>query len=739
MASTTANSIFEQTAGNPFFVEELVRHLQGEGRDLADRNAETATWGIPEGVREVIAKRVRALSGDANLLLQAASVLGDDCESEPLSTVAELDGSRFLESLEEIMGAGMVHAEGHRYRFSHPLVQRTIYDGLSLARREILHQRAAKTLETSGSPHLSALAVHSRLAGAAGDAEKAIDYSVRAGEAANAVFAYTEATSHWRAALALMQEHGTSPERIADLLERLGELLCVTSLDHQQGIDYLDQSLRIYSRIDRAEAAALVHVRLGRHLSTFYDAMDIEGAREHFRAAEPLLGRLGEAARLSIYTGIASTAMWSVRTAEGLDASLRAMNLAPPGGAEFAHASALHAWHVAATGHLAEAHKLGDRASQMADHLDDPIVAVIADWLRAQLSYLIGDPTDSARWFDRQLSKPWLADAPVQKRRLSSMLAWARAFSGDLPEARRLLYEGDRGTPPERWADAGVKFWSGDWEQARIGLAEDADERRRNGDRHSAADDLWLLGRVHASLGDRTHAETSFEYGLAVGMEGHLVLEMRARAELALLCAQAGRTSEARAHLERCEAVLARGEDWRGVAGRVALAEGAFAGAEDRFQEAEKHLERAVEIFRRVTLPWDEAEALRLWGRYLQQAHRREEARAKLSESLDLYRRLGAGLAWTDPITAERDALLRRNRATGAATTEHPDGLSEREVEVLRLIAGGESNRQIAEHLFLSARTVERHIANLYGKIDVHSRTQAAAYAFAHDLLSVHK
>ena len=133
MASTTANSIFEQTAGNPFFVEELVRHLQGEGRDLADRNAETATWGIPEGVREVIAKRVRALSGDANLLLQAASVLGDDCESEPLSTVAELDGSRFLESLEEIMGAGMVHAEGHRYRFSHPLVQRTIYDGLSLA------------------------------------------------------------------------------------------------------------------------------------------------------------------------------------------------------------------------------------------------------------------------------------------------------------------------------------------------------------------------------------------------------------------------------------------------------------------------------------------------------------------------------------------------------------------------------------------------------------------------------
>jgi ATP/maltotriose-dependent transcriptional regulator MalT len=467
--------------------------------------------------------------------------------------------------------------------------------------------------------------------------------------------------------------------------------------------------------------------------------MDIEGAREHFRAAEPMLGQLGEAARLAIYTGIASTAMWSVRTAEGLDASERAMTLAPPNGAEFAHALALHAWHVAATGRLAEAQKLGARASQMADRLDSPVVAVIADWLRAQLSYLLGDPTDSRRWFERQLSKPWLAQAPLQRRRLASMLAWAHAFSGDLTEARKLLYEEDRGRQPEKWADAGVKFWSGDWEQARTGLTEDAEERHRNGDRHSAADDLWLLGRVQTSLGDPKHAEASFEYGLAVGTDGHLVLEMRARAELALLCAEAGRTGEARRHLERCEAVLAQGEDWRGIAGRVALAEGALAAAENRLDEAERHLRRAVEIFRQVTLPWDEAEALRLWGRYLHQAHRREGAVTRLTESLDVYRRLGAGLAWTDTIGAERDALVRRSKAGGTATPGYPDGLSEREVEVLKLIAGGKSNREIADHLFVSARTVERHIANIYGKIELHSRTQATAYAFAHDLLPVPK
>jgi DNA-binding NarL/FixJ family response regulator len=100
-----------------------------------------------------------------------------------------------------------------------------------------------------------------------------------------------------------------------------------------------------------------------------------------------------------------------------------------------------------------------------------------------------------------------------------------------------------------------------------------------------------------------------------------------------------------------------------------------------------------------------------------------------------MYIKLGGGPAWTDPVAAERDALVKRSTANGAASV-YPDGLSGREVDVLRLIAGGKSNREIADQLFVSARTVERHIANIYGKIEVHSRTQATAYAFAHDLLS---
>ena len=239
-ASTVISSIYEQTAGNPFFVEEVVRHLEGEGRDLASPNIDATTWGIPEGVRDVIAKRVMRLSGETNRVLQAAAVLGDGCAIEPLPSLRPRGPGILRLSAGD--AAGMLHEDGDLY--AQPSTRPAhLSDGLSLARRQGFHLRAAKALEGGDSPqlHLTAIAVHYRLAGAAGEPQNAIDYSVRAGEAANALFAYTEATSHWRAALELMQKLETAPERTADLLQRLGDLMCVTSLDHQMGIDYLDQ------------------------------------------------------------------------------------------------------------------------------------------------------------------------------------------------------------------------------------------------------------------------------------------------------------------------------------------------------------------------------------------------------------------------------------------------------------------------------------------------------------------
>jgi len=64
-----------------------------------------------------------------------------------------------------------------------------------------------------------------------------------------------------------------------------------------------------------------------------------------------------------------------------------------------------------------------------------------------------------------------------------------------------------------------------------------------------------------------------------------------------------------------------------------------------------------------------------------------------------------------------------------------PGGLTEREVEVLRLVASGRTNPEIAAVLYLSEKTVARHLSNIFAKVDVSSRTAAAAYAFEHHLV----
>ncbi|WP_439937061.1 LuxR C-terminal-related transcriptional regulator [Nocardia sp. N13] len=149
--------------------------------------------------------------------------------------------------------------------------------------------------------------------------------------------------------------------------------------------------------------------------------------------------------------------------------------------------------------------------------------------------------------------------------------------------------------------------------------------------------------------------------------------------------------------------------------GAVELAAGDASGALP-------YLRKAHQLWAQASAPYDAAVARLLVGRCLLALADSSSAERELTAARAVFRQVGAA-----PMADLASALL--------APASLPGGLTAREVEVLRLVASGRSNPQIAGELVLSEKTVARHLSNIFGKLDVGSRTAAAAYAFEHGLV----
>ena len=166
--------------------------------------------GIPEGVREVVGRRLARLSGDANQALRVAAVVGADFELGVVQAAGDLGGDALLAAVEEAVAARVViEVSATRFRFAHALMRATLYESLSATRKVTLHRKAAEAIETIHADalddHVPALAHHwARASAPAADTARAIDYAVRAGDRALAQLAHDEAVTYYRQALELL-------------------------------------------------------------------------------------------------------------------------------------------------------------------------------------------------------------------------------------------------------------------------------------------------------------------------------------------------------------------------------------------------------------------------------------------------------------------------------------------------------------------------------------------------------
>jgi class 3 adenylate cyclase/tetratricopeptide (TPR) repeat protein len=209
------DELLEETDGNPFFVVEILRHLAETGaitQEFGDWTVPNTlrTTGLPVSVREVVGRRVERLGDDAAKTLATAAVIGRDFDLQLLARVVDVDEERLLDVLDEALQAFIIaEAPGaqERYTFVHALIQRTLYDDLSTARRRRLHRRIASALEElpgSRTDRVRELARHWYEATQPEDTPRAYEYAVAAGDDAQAHLAPDEAVRWFAQALELV-------------------------------------------------------------------------------------------------------------------------------------------------------------------------------------------------------------------------------------------------------------------------------------------------------------------------------------------------------------------------------------------------------------------------------------------------------------------------------------------------------------------------------------------------------
>jgi tetratricopeptide (TPR) repeat protein len=223
--------IFQETEGNPFFVEEVFQHLTDEARlfDPAGgwrSDLRVDTLQVPEGVRLVIGRRMERLSEATRRMLTTAAVIGRTFSVAVLEALESAQPDVVLDALEEAARAHLVTPESldrePRFRFTHELIRQTLADALLLPRRQRLHARIAEAIErvyaTSLRKQASPLAHHLFHAGAAVDADKTIRHLVLAADQAKTAAAHEESLELLDRALSLCDEERSG--RVADLHAR---------------------------------------------------------------------------------------------------------------------------------------------------------------------------------------------------------------------------------------------------------------------------------------------------------------------------------------------------------------------------------------------------------------------------------------------------------------------------------------------------------------------------------------
>ncbi len=701
MPRPTLVRIHELSGGNPFYALEIARALLSRSGTV--RPSEPLP--VPEDLQALLRMRLDALPPGARAVLPVVALLAD----RSIAVIHRIAPDVAAADLEAAIDADVLDVEGERMRFTHPLLASAVLSRLLPETVRSVHRRIAAHVED---PEERARHLALGAEGADASVAEALDHA--AGHAAN------RGAPNVGAELEELAASLTPDDAVGDRRQRTLTAARLSSLsgDLERGITMasamLTESLTSGERADTLlflaearsddidemmrlaeEAAALAAGDPHRSIAAFRALAGACMGKGDLRAAAAYARKALELAEIErdprllapMLAMVGLSATWSGDPQmEMLDRAV-AVEEQTPGVRGYDSPTVALAWALMCQDRLDEARLLFHDALARALAVGDQVARQAVLLHLAELECRAGDWAAATR----------LADELVEAAEQVGM-----AFQGGAALYPRALVEASLGHVDE----------------ARAAASDGLASSRAIHDEIFEAQNASVLGFLELSLGNAAAADRYLR-PVADRLEElgwgepsvYRVLPNAIEALVAL-----GELDEAHRLLQRLQ------ERGRGAMSRWAEAcagrcRGLVLAAEGDLPGALEALETTLRVHRRIPVPFEHARTLLVRGVCQRRAKRWAAARRSLQQALDMFRKLGARL-WAE--RAEQEL----GRIGGRAGS--PLELTETEWRVASLVAEGLSNRQVADRLFVSVRTVEGHLSGVYRKLGVRSRTELA-------------
>jgi DNA-binding CsgD family transcriptional regulator len=723
----------DHAAGTPLYITAFIRGLQESGELFRSGGAWTvdsdSLSAVPPAVYDLVLERLERLDASARTFVELLAVAGDAATPAVLMRVGRVPSEDLDAAVRRLGEMGLLVEESAGrdvlYRTAHPLIAEVAYAELAEGRRRRLHREVAAALEAVGAKDPQRLAHHYRGAAWQADSNRALEVLIAAGSAAEKVHADAEAAGHFAAALELARVH--RPGLVSELLERLGEArmragqldLAVAAwleaVGQRRGSRDWPAVTRLHGllalgewergRFEEAEEQFAAGVAAAERHAADAELLELRHIQLQLRARQADMGGLEEVFAALAEVGGTPQAVAGVGMIRG-------------------EAAFLH-------GRFADARDLALRAQQTAERAGLIALAARAHRHLAMTAVNTGDLQLGRKHLASDLALVARAGSPTLEVGARCMLlsidlvrdAWDELLAssnGLLALSNRI--GSPRGVAVSLAAQAIVHAYRGEPEAARRSAAE---ARKVYGGKAAVVDrHIFIfveIGEALAALASgeaeraRSFAAAATAIPDVLPVFGFTVM---GEAEVA--------ANDPEAALRTAERLRDLGPNAPWPMACASFVEGLARAALGQRSSALGCLRDAAERLETLGFPYQEAKARLRWAEVARSDRgldgdglpAKSEAADEARRALIVFDRLGAR-----PMADRARRLLRHLGERPILQRRVASGdLSERELQVVRLVADGLSNAQIAERLFISPRTVTTHLQHIYGRLGLSSR-----------------